>query len=332
MAVLLTWALALLFAVGVVATAPSIRYIRFSRVGTIYLGAQEVQVFDTAGTNVAAGCGVTASGGMYIGSPSMAVNGAWKYDNFPGDDMLINIMPNPWFELDLGVPSTALTMLKLYVNNAGVAGDLNFYPGDTLTFMDGGRNIVATSVLPASWGGASTMPYVVPLSMLSIWASFSTSLYSALSNAALAGTPFAISRGTTPAESNCAFLCYATPLCTGYMWSSPGIIASNPCSLFSNVTSYRTDEHSNSGVLLSAPTPTLFTNSSFRSLPNTDLAGSPFATVFGVTSTEYSCAFYCSYTPPCTGYTWSSPTLFVNNPCCAYCGCGMPLHAQRSLV
>ena len=310
----LNWVLVLvsLCAAAATLTGSSVRYVRISRSGYNYMGFQEVQLINEAGTNVASGCSVTASG-PYLsgwGSPSSAVDGA--YGN-SANDMLVERMNNPWIELDLiSLSNFTLTMLNLYVNFRA-SGDNNWGPCDTITFMDCARNVVATHTLSSSWAGVS-IPYTVSLAMTSC--PIVSSAFRNLPNTTLDGTPFSTSLGVGN-EALCALSCTNTPSCTGYSWSSPSAVTSNPCSLYKGVTSYGTNTLSNSGVLLSAPTPTLFDINSFRALPNTDLAGSPFSTVFGATPLEYQCAFYCSYTPPCTGYTWSSSSFLASNPCCA---------------
>ena len=277
-------------------------------------------MFNAAGVNVALGCGMSAANGIHTGSLSSAVDGAYQYSN-NSNDMLVQSTNNNWIEFDLGSALSNLATLTLYVDFLIWQNDDDaaWYPGDTITFMNGGRTVVGTHSLPTSWAG-TTPPYIIDLVTIArvvFSVAEISSSFRALPYAALSGAPFATSLGATPTEVGCAWICINTLFCAGYTWSSSKMIASNPCSLFTNATSYRADDRSNSSVLLTAPTPTLFVNSTFRSLPNTDLVGTPFATFFGVTPIEYACAFYCSFTPPCTGYTWSSPTLFANNPCCA---------------
>ena len=231
MAVLLKWASALLVAMGVGAS-PSIRYIRFSRAGNGYIGMQEVQVYNTEGVNVALGCGVTAANSMYQGSLSWAVDGAYQYTN-SNNDMLVQSTSNNWIEFDLGSALSNLATLNLYVDYTGWKNsDVNWYPGDTITFMNGGRTVVGTHTLPTSWAGTSPL-YIVDL--VTMAHGFSTSEYAnafrALPYADLSGTPFATSLGFHFSELACAWTCTLTPPCQGYTWS--GFSALNyPCCEF----------------------------------------------------------------------------------------------------
>ena len=156
-----------LSAAGDVVTSLPVRYLRFSRSGTNYIGMQEVEIFNTTGDNVAAGCTVTASNGLHKGSLSMIVNGAWNYSN-GNEDVLVGIMANPWIELDLGAPRTTLTTLNLYIDSEGSWGNSDWWPGNNIFFMDAYRNGVANVDLPASWSGGdgAGMPYVVDIAAL----------------------------------------------------------------------------------------------------------------------------------------------------------------------
>ena len=147
-------------------TGKNVEYIRFSRAGNQqHIGFQEVQVFNVAGNNLAAGCAVTAATAPYQGQLSYAVDGQYQYVN-SNNDLLINRYNNNWIELDLQGEYASLNTLKLYVDYFGINEDpsqtTNWYPGDTITFMDGARDVQGTVTLPATWYLAP-MPYVIDL-------------------------------------------------------------------------------------------------------------------------------------------------------------------------
>ena len=251
------------------------RYVRVSRVAYSYIGFQEVQIFNAAGINVAAGCMVTASTtSMDMGLPSRAVDGLWNYAN-ADNDMLVSAMSNPWIELDLGSPSTTLTTLKLYLDWYGVNGNANFYPGELITFLDSNRNGLASWALPSSWGSAANMPYVVDLAALfaplitstpSITPSITPSTtpsntpnpsclpsaFRLLPGSDLVGDLLSTSLGATPYEHECALSCCMLDGCHGYSWGNPSTLPSNPCYLLTNVTAYTTVHIMTAGVLWSS--------------------------------------------------------------------------------
>ena len=282
-AIILVLAACVSGAAGQVVYSLPVKYVRFSRGGYNYMGFQEVQIFNAAGTNMAAGCSVTASGGMYQGSPSSAVDGAWSYAH-SSNDMLVTQMGSPWIELDLGTPSTTLISLKLYIDYIYFNGDpTNWFPGDTITFFDSNRNGLATWTLPSSWGSSGTMPYVVDLAALflpfisptpsttpSTTSTPTTSpsntptptntpnpsclpsAFRLLPGSDLVGDLLSTSFGATPYEHECALICCSTDSCQGYTWANPQLLPSNPCNLLTNVTAYTTNHMFTSGVLLSS--------------------------------------------------------------------------------
>ena len=265
-----------LSAAGDVVTSLPVRYLRFSRSGTNYIGMQEVEIFNTTGDNVAAGCTVTASNGLHKGSLSMIVNGAWNYSN-GNEDVLVGIMANPWIELDLGAPRTTLTTLNLYIDSEGSWGNSDWWPGNNIFFMDAYRNGVANVDLPASWSGGdgAGMPYVVDIAALFLpyitptttptptnsptYTPTNTpnpsclpSSFRLLPGSDLVGDVLSTSLTSAPTEHMCALTCCSTSGCEGYTWSTFLVSNANPCFLLTNVTAYTTNKLLTSGVQWSA--------------------------------------------------------------------------------
>ena len=211
---------------------------------------QEVQITNNLGVNVALGCAVSASKnamGWGQGSINWAVDGSYNPASH-GPDMTIEDYGNSWIELDLGSEYSNLGSLNLYVGNYCLLGDRNWCPGDTVTFMDGERFLLGVQKLP-TFGTGVTMPYTIALPSILFVLS---STFRILPYTDLAGIPFATSLGSTLLEWSCARTCLNTPPCQGYTWAAPAVLASNPCYLFTNVTSYGINTLTNSGVLWSA--------------------------------------------------------------------------------